>query len=126
VPVLAAVKRPQACYKRGGRPHLWCIGFWLTRYAPTMYQDCTAWTVVTSPVNGRSPAGGLMRRAPQLLVTSAILGGAEAHSHIAPASPGRDPGRRHYVQTEPDKTLHFPQGMLRNVETFPKKEPNKA
>jgi hypothetical protein len=81
---------------------------------------------VTSPVAGRFPAGELVGKDPQLLVTSAILGGAEAHSRIAPVSPGRDPGRRHYVQTEPNKTLHFPQGTLRNVETFPKKEPSKA
>jgi hypothetical protein len=39
---------------------------------------------VTSPFNGRFPAGELEGRDPQLLVTSAILGGAEAHSHIAP------------------------------------------
>jgi hypothetical protein len=40
---------------------------------------------VTLPVNGKSSAGELMRRDPPLLVTSAILGGAEAHSHIAPS-----------------------------------------
>jgi hypothetical protein len=38
---------------------------------------------VTSPDDGRFPAGELIRRDPQLLVTGAILGGAEAHSHIA-------------------------------------------
>jgi hypothetical protein len=39
---------------------------------------------VTSPVNGRFPTDGLTRRDPRLFATSAILGGAEAHSHIAP------------------------------------------
>ena len=39
---------------------------------------------VTSPVTGRFLADELTRRDPQLLVTSAILGGAESRSHIAP------------------------------------------
>jgi len=39
---------------------------------------------VTSPVDGRFSAGELMCRDPQLLVTSAMAYGAEAHSHIAP------------------------------------------
>jgi hypothetical protein len=49
------------------------IGFWLTPYVPTMYQEYTFWTVVKVPVNGRFPAGELARRDPQLLVTSAIV-----------------------------------------------------
>jgi hypothetical protein len=40
--------------------------------------------VVTSTINGRFPAGELTRRAPQLFATSAMVGGAEAHPHIAP------------------------------------------
>ena len=40
--------------------------------------------MVKVPVNGRSPAGELARRDPQLLVTSAVANGAEAHSHVAP------------------------------------------
>jgi hypothetical protein len=46
--------------------------------------DCTAWVVVKVPVDGRFPAGELMRRDPRLFATSAILGDAEAASHIAP------------------------------------------
>jgi hypothetical protein len=49
-----------------------------------MYQEHTFWTVIKSPVNGRFSAGGLMRRDPQLLVTSAVAYGVEAHSDIAP------------------------------------------
>jgi hypothetical protein len=49
-----------------------------------MYQDYTAWTVVKVPVNGKSSAGELTGRDPQLFATSAVAGGAEAHSHIAP------------------------------------------
>jgi predicted alpha/beta-fold hydrolase len=44
----------------------------------------TAKLFVTTPVNGKSPADELTRKDPQLLVTSAIQGSAEAHSHIAP------------------------------------------
>jgi hypothetical protein len=40
--------------------------------------------VVNVPVNGRSPAGELARRDPQLLVTSAMAKGTEAHLHVAP------------------------------------------
>jgi hypothetical protein len=39
---------------------------------------------VTSPGDGRFPTGELARRDPQLLVTSAIAEGAEAHLHMAP------------------------------------------
>src|ERR671913_117697 len=49
-----------------------------------MYQNPSAWSVVKVPVNGRFPAGELTRKDPQLLVTSAILVGTEARSHIAP------------------------------------------
>jgi hypothetical protein len=44
----------------------------------------TAKLFVTSPVNGRSPTDEQARRDPQLFATSAMDGGAEAHSHIAP------------------------------------------
>jgi hypothetical protein len=40
--------------------------------------------IFVSPGDGRFPAGELMRRDPQLFATSAILVGAEAHSHTAP------------------------------------------
>ena len=40
--------------------------------------------LVTIPVNGKSSAGELTRRDPQLFATSATAGGAEARSHIAP------------------------------------------
>jgi hypothetical protein len=83
----SSTQRPSSALKRvaSGRwssPSI--IGFWSTRYVSSMYQDCTAWTVVKVPVNGRSPAGKLARRDPQLLVTSAVANGAEAHSHVAP------------------------------------------
>jgi hypothetical protein len=60
------------------------IGFWWTRYISSVYPDCTAWAVAKVPVNGRFPTGELTRRHSGLFATSAILGGAEAHSHIAP------------------------------------------
>ncbi len=41
---------------------------------------------VTSPGDGRSSAGELRLRDPQLLVTGAMAGEAEAHSHIDPQS----------------------------------------
>jgi hypothetical protein len=47
-----------------------------------MYQDYTACPVAKVPGNGKSFADELARRDPQLFVTSAILGDAEAHSHI--------------------------------------------
>jgi hypothetical protein len=70
------------------------IGFWLAPYIPTMYQAHTFWAVVTSPVTGRSAVGELMRRDPQLLVTSVILGGTEAHSHIAPTKHPSETSRK--------------------------------
>jgi hypothetical protein len=81
---LAGRRAPSSSLEAGGGPHLWYIGFWLTRYAFRVYQEHAFWTVVTSPVNGRFPAGDLVCRDPQLFVTSAILGGAEALSHVAP------------------------------------------
>jgi hypothetical protein len=58
-----------------------------TPYIPGIYLGCTAKNrqlFVTPPVDGKSPAGELARRTPELFATSAIADGAEAHSHIAP------------------------------------------
>jgi hypothetical protein len=74
----------QACYKRRGRPPLRYIGFWLTRHVLKVYPGYTAWVVVKVPVNGKFSPGELTCRDPKLFATSAILGGAEAHLHIAP------------------------------------------
>jgi hypothetical protein len=57
------------------------IGFWLTPYVPTMYQEYTFWTVVKVPVNGRFPAGELARRDPSFWSRARLSGGAEAHLH---------------------------------------------
>jgi hypothetical protein len=46
--------------------------------------ECSVWSVVKVPVNGKFSAGELTRRDPQLFATSEIVGGAEAHLHIAP------------------------------------------
>jgi hypothetical protein len=51
-----------------------------TKGIPGLYRR----TVVKVPANGRSPAGELTRRDPQLFATSAMAAVAEAHSHIAP------------------------------------------
>jgi hypothetical protein len=98
LPRPGAVKRRQACYKLEGvhtplRDALYirsvCLGyiakrqhFVTGRVSPRL--PISARAVVNPTGNGRFPAGQLTGRDPQLFATSAILGGAEAHSHIAP------------------------------------------